>query len=283
MVASATAGAAPKITTTKFSFNASTGDLTTTGVVSGSTSFSDVTVSGNYSGASWSTAGIKFNSAIGTHTDTSSAAAAVIATSTVNSFRTPTLDSTNAITVTTGATVRIDGPPTAGVNTTITNPHALVIAAGRTYMAANSVGVPALAIRDVNTGLYSSATGVLDVAIAGVRTASISASGLVVAGEVTAYGALSDIRRKENVELIQNPLEKISKLSGITFNYTNDSNRMTGLIAQELLEVLPEVVYTEKDITTGEEYYTVRYGNVVGLLVEAIKELKSEIEVLKAK
>ena len=51
----------------------------------------------------------------------------------------------------------------------------------------------------------------------------------------------------------------------------------------KLLEVLPEVVYTETDISTGDEYYTVRYGNVVGLLVEAIKELKSEIEILKAK
>ena len=52
--------------------------------------------------------------------------------------------------------------------------------------------------------------------------------------------------------------------------------RKTGLIAQELKEVLPEAVY-------GEENLSVAYGNVVGLLVQAIKELKQEIEVLKNK
>ena len=55
---------------------------------------------------------------------------------------------------------------------------------------------------------------------------------------------------------------------------------MTGVIAQELEEVLPEVVYeTEVD---GESTKAVRHGNIVGLLIEAIKELKSEVEDLKS-
>ena len=70
-------------------------------------------------------------------------------------------------------------------------------------------------------------------------------------------------------------------LNGVTFEYKKDGKRATGLIAQDLEKVLPEAVYTSSDIETGEEHKAIHYGNVVGLLVEAIKELKQEIEDLK--
>ena len=103
-----------------------------------------------------------------------------------------------------------------------------------------------------------------------------TAGNVSVTGNVTAYGSSSDARLKDNVKNIDDALNKVSKLNGVTFNYKGDDNQSTGLIAQDLLEVLPEVVYETED-----EYYAVRYGNVVGLLVEAIKELKNEIEELK--
>ena len=105
---------------------------------------------------------------------------------------------------------------------------------------------------------------------------------LIVAGNMTAYGSASDLRLKENIVTIENPLDKVSQLRGVTFNYKEDGSKSTGLIAQELEKVLPEVVYETEDINDADDKFkAVRYGNVVGLLVEAIKELKAEVEELK--
>ena len=115
----------------------------------------------------------------------------------------------------------------------------------------------------------------------GTALAKITDTGNFIAlGNVTAYGSPSDINLKENIETISNAVEKVQKLDGVTFTYKKDGGRSTGLIAQQLQEVLPEVVYTTEDLS-GNEHLAVRYGNTVGLLVEAIKELKQEIEDLK--
>ena len=63
-------------------------------------------------------------------------------------------------------------------------------------------------------------------------------------------------------------------MQGISFD-DNSGRGSIGLVAQDLLEILPEVV------VKGDEYYTVSYGNIVALLIEAIKELKKEIDDLK--
>ena len=68
----------------------------------------------------------------------------------------------------------------------------------------------------------------------------------------------------------------------MTFNYKKDGKRSTGLIAQHLLEVANEAVYEPEEIDPNDEkFLAVRYGNTVGLLVEAIKELKQENDELK--
>ena len=94
-------------------------------------------------------------------------------------------------------------------------------------------------------------------------------------GNVTAY---SDERLKDNVEVIDNALSKVSAIRGVTYNRNDDENyvRQAGVIAQEVEKVLPEVVQENSD-----GIKTVAYGNMVGLLIEAIKELKAEIEELK--
>lgn len=103
-----------------------------------------------------------------------------------------------------------------------------------------------------------------------------SAGNLTVSGDITAFGTLSDIAVKENISLIENPLEKITKISGYTFNYKdNPDTRMTGVIAQEVQKILPEVVYRQGD------KLAVRYNNMIGLLIEAIKELREEVRILK--
>ena len=104
----------------------------------------------------------------------------------------------------------------------------------------------------------------------------------VATGDITAFGSLSDKNLKENIENIPNALEKVSQLNGVTFNYIGSKESMTGVIAQEVQEVLPEVIYETVDNTREDgRALAVRYGNMVGLLIEAIKELKVEIEDLK--
>ena len=112
-------------------------------------------------------------------------------------------------------------------------------------------------------------------------TIALSSTGSIVAeGDITAFGTVSDITRKENIVKIEGALDKIAKVSGYTYNYIGNSTPMTGVIAQEFEEVLPQVVYETK-LLDGTMSKAVRHGNIVGLLIEAIKELKAEIEELK--
>ena len=96
-------------------------------------------------------------------------------------------------------------------------------------------------------------------------------------GNVTAY---SDITLKKNIELIPNALDKVLSLRGVTYNRTDIENepKQSGVIAQEVEKVLPEVVDTNE-----EGIKSVAYGNMVGLLIEAIKEQQQQIDELKRK
>jgi hypothetical protein len=95
------------------------------------------------------------------------------------------------------------------------------------------------------------------------------------AADVIAY---SDRRYKTDLERITGALDKVSKINGYTFVRTDleDKRRKAGVIAQEIQEVLPEVVQTTEDGTLS-----VAYGNIVALLIEAIKELREEVKILK--
>ena len=101
------------------------------------------------------------------------------------------------------------------------------------------------------------------------------AGNIVASLDITAF---SDLRMKRNVKIIENALDKVDTLRGVTFTRKSDQGRGTGLIAQELQQVLPEAVLTNDD-----GMLSVAYGNVVGLLVEAIKELRAEVKELKLK
>ena len=115
---------------------------------------------------------------------------------------------------------------------------------------------------------------------------------LHVEGDVVAFSTTtSDKKLKDNVVNIENPLDKITKLRGVEFDWTATSRKGQhdiGLIAQEVEEVLPEVV-SVKTLRVGEfgrdgdekDFKTVNYEKMVGVLVEAVKELKAEIEELK--
>ena len=102
---------------------------------------------------------------------------------------------------------------------------------------------------------------------------------LDVDGDIHASGdviAFSDISLKENIKTIDNSLEKVNKLRGVEFNKIGEDKKSIGVIAQEIEKILPEVV---KENSEGIK--SVAYGNITGILIEAIKELKQEIETLK--
>jgi len=117
----------------------------------------------------------------------------------------------------------------------------------------------------------------------GIGTSTTSASyrlyvdgGIYATADVVAY---SDIRKKTNIETIENAKDKVLKLRGVYYDRIGevDKGRQLGVIAQEVNEILPEAVSYASDI----DEYGVKYGNIVGLLIEAIKEQQSEIEELK--
>ena len=118
----------------------------------------------------------------------------------------------------------------------------------------------------------------------GVGTGTFGATGEIRAtADIVAY--YSDDRLKTKLGIITDALEKVAKLSGFYYEpnelaqsmgYTK--KREVGLSAQEMLEVLPEVVVPAP---IDDKYYTLKYEKVIPLIVQAIKELKNEIDILK--
>ena len=110
---------------------------------------------------------------------------------------------------------------------------------------------------------------------------TFSGDDLTVQGDVN---SLSDVRTKENIVTVESGLDLVSQLRGVWYNKIGSINildgkpegRKVGVIAQEVEKVLPEVVSTD-----GDGMKAVDYGKMVGVLIEAIKELKQEIEELK--
>ena len=108
---------------------------------------------------------------------------------------------------------------------------------------------------------------------------------LVVQSTITATGditAFSDETLKENIETITQSLEKVLKMRGVGFNRKDivgqENKKFIGVIAQEIEKILPEVVSENK-----EGLKSVAYGNIVAVLIEAIKELNAKVEKLEAK
>lgn len=102
-------------------------------------------------------------------------------------------------------------------------------------------------------------------------------SGATFAGTVTApnFVSSSDARLKSDIVLIPDALTKLQALTGVTFIMAGSDARQMGLIAQEVQAVAPEAV------TEVEGVLRLAYGNLIGLLVEAIKDLSAEVDHLK--
>jgi hypothetical protein len=110
---------------------------------------------------------------------------------------------------------------------------------------------------------------------------------LHVEGNVIAYSTtISDERLKTDIVKIDGALDKVAQLNGYTFTYTADGKKSAGVIAQEVQKVLPSAIVESKlPLKMGDddetEYMTVQYDQLMGLLIEAVKELKAEVAELK--
>jgi hypothetical protein len=152
---------------------------------------------------------------------------------------------------------------------------------------ANVSSIPAGIVSGSSQVTLSSTTGYGSVLNQAVLTSSSPTfAGLTINGAITATGDItafftSDKRHKNNIQTIPNALEKVLKLNGVTWEWNDDvhevtkSTPKTGLIAQEVQEVLPEVVKTRDD-----GFLALDYSKMMGLMVEAIKEQQTQIHSL---
>ena len=112
----------------------------------------------------------------------------------------------------------------------------------------------------------------------GSVTLNVTASPTFTTVTATTFNTTSDRNTKTDIEPISDALGKVQQLGGYSFTFKDSGEKSSGVIAQEVQAVLPELVQEG-----GEGHLTVQYGNMVGLLIEAIKEQQSQIDALTAK
>lgn len=141
-------------------------------------------------------------------------------------------------------------------------------------------------IRSYNgKGVYIAAALRSDGGIVSGSTTSLGAGTIVATGDITTSGYInavgfnysSDRNLKKNIATIENPLDKILNLRGVTFNWKKDNKPGVGLIAQEVEQVFPELV------STNNGFKAVQYGNLIAPLIEAVKAQQKEINNLEAR
>jgi hypothetical protein len=108
---------------------------------------------------------------------------------------------------------------------------------------------------------------------------TIPTSKLQVSGNIAAtqFTSLSDVNKKKNIRPIENAIDITKKLEGVRFDWIDNDEPSIGVIAQDVEKVLPELV-----VESGGTK-SVSYGNIIGVLIEAIKEQQVRIEELEEK
>ena len=131
---------------------------------------------------------------------------------------------------------------------------------------------------DTNTSLRFPAADTITAETAGVERLRINSTGITVTGtaQATDFNSTSDIRLKTNIQTIEDPLAKIIQIEGVSFNWKENNKPALGVIADQVQEILPELV-------TDGDPKTVNYNGLIGLLIEAVKEQQVQITELKSK
>jgi hypothetical protein len=156
------------------------------------------------------------------------------------------------------------------------------VALGSTITLTNAGVTSAVAGTGVSV---SGATGAVTFSIgqAVATTSAVTFASVSATGDVVAYSS-SDRRLKDNIKNIENPIEKVQQLNGVTWEWNSNADELqqslptVGVIAQEVEEVLPQLVHDREN-----GYKGVDYAKLTGLLIEAIKEQQKQIDELKSK
>lgn len=143
-----------------------------------------------------------------------------------------------------------------------------------------------LSLANVNSSGIITSTGInvgsaVTITSGGINVNSgslnVGSGGINVTGIITAtdFNATSDRNLKENIKIVIDPIEKISKINGVEFSWKSSKAQSIGVIAQELEEIFPELV------TQNDSHKTVNYNGLIGVLIEAVKEQQKQINSLK--
>ena len=130
----------------------------------------------------------------------------------------------------------------------------------------------------VNYFLADGSTGEAILYHYGTEKIKTSATGVTVSGtcQATDFNSTSDIRLKDNIQVIEDSLAKLVQIEGVSFNWKENNKPALGVIADQVQEILPELV-------TDGNPKTVNYNGLIGLLIEAVKEQQIQINELKSK
>jgi hypothetical protein len=154
--------------------------------------------------------------------------------------------------------------------------YGIGMTSGVTYGGLNDYAMTFCMNNDSDRGFWwgysgqTKSSGAMSLTTAGVLTV---ASSITAGGDITAF---SDVRVKENIEDLEGSLDKVTQLRGVSYNHIDAEERSIGVIAQEIQEVLPEVVREGQD-----GMLSVAYGNITAVLIEAIKEQQDIISQLE--
>jgi hypothetical protein len=247
----------------------------TNGAVAGVTTLNTVTISsgGNVSGMGTLGCGAITSSgalALGANTIACGAITAPTSTNTINSLiiNAGALTGVTTLnTITIGSSGNVSGMGTLGCGA-ITSSGALALGANTIACGAiTSSGALALGANTIACGAITAPT-----------TTNTINSLIINAGTCTGvdFIATSDQRIKTNITTISNALDIVKELRGVYFTRIGQTKQTVGVIAQEVETVLPEVVYTD-----SEGLKSVSYGNMVGVLIEAVKVLLERVEKLE--
>jgi hypothetical protein len=134
-----------------------------------------------------------------------------------------------------------------------------------------TVSVAGTSINTANTLIARDPSG--DFTAGSINCSNLTASFTVTAAD---FNSTSDLTLKTNVNTLENSLDIVNSLRGVSFDWKSNGKKSYGVIAQELEQILP-------DLVTTKENKSVNYNGLVGVLLQAVKELSAEVEELKKK
>jgi hypothetical protein len=149
-----------------------------------------------------------------------------------------------------------------------------VVPGSNTQLIFNNSGVLGASSGMTWNGTTLTANAISSTTTIAATTAITAGTTITAAGNITAF---SDRSLKRDIQTIEHALDLVGKMRGVTFEMINTGQLGIGVVAQEMQEIVPQVVQDNNGILS------VAYGNLVGVLIEAVKELKARIEVMESK